>query len=104
MDSNSKLIGHWPLQDDTNDHSNHALETEDIDVELVDDAPTGCNGAGRFNGHSSKLELCDHPALSFGHDEFTFAAWIHTDMNADVAGDLFGRFDSVSRRGINLCL
>lgn len=103
MVSNSILIGHWPLQSDTKDHSDNALETRCADVELVDDAQFG--GAGRFNGRTSKLEIGNHPALNFGHDEFTFAAWIHTDaVHTDVVGDLFGRFDSTSRRGINLCL
>ena len=103
MDTNSNLIGHWPLQGDSNDHSENALETRCTDVELVEDAQSG--SAGRFNGRTSKLEISDHPALNLGQDEFTFSAWVKTEAtNADVVGDLFGKFDSASRKGINLCL
>ena len=96
------LVGHWPLRDDTADHSRHAHKTSAVDV-VIADAPEGAGPAGRFNGKTSALEVADHPALRPGCGDFSAAAWVWTDgVNADVVGDLVSKYDVSARKGWQL--
>ena len=100
------LIGHWPLTDNTNDHSPAGRPTKAVDVELGASGPSGKAGtAARFNGESALLEVADHDALHFGTREMTVAAWINSDENAvDVVGSVASKFDTDARKGLELAI
>ena len=100
------LIGHWPLADDTHDHSPVGHVTKAVDVELGVDGPGGKAGtAARFNGKGALLEVADHDALHFGTREMTVAAWVNSDENAiDVVGSVASKFDTDTRKGLELAI
>src|SRR5437867_2177010 len=100
------LIGHWPLSDDTDDHSPVGHTTRAVDVTLGAAGRGGKPGsAAIFNGESSRLEIADHPSLRVGSGDFTAAAWIRSDAeHGDVAGQILGKFDTQTRKGFHLYL
>ena len=103
-DLQTGLVGHWPLDRDTEDHSplSHKSQAADVDLGLAgrDGEP---NGAARFNGRSSVVEVADHDALRFRKGEFSVAAWVCTDeKDGDVVGDLVSKFDPDRRNGMQL--
>ena len=103
-DLSNSLLGHWPLASDTADHSTNQLATRAVGVTLGGAGPGGRrHAAAAFDGHESMLEIADHPALRFGHGDFTLAAWVCTDpAEGDIVGDILGKYDPETRRGVNL--
>lgn len=100
------LIGHWTLSGDTNDSSGHGHHGESMDVDLSASGPDGRpNGAARFDGRRSLIEVPASSSLNVGDGDFSLAVWVHTEEKLDDAiGDLLSKFDPVTRRGINLCI
>ena len=101
-DLTAGLIGHWPLSDDTDDHSSTRLTTRAVDVELGGPGRAGGGAAATFNGQTSHLEVDNHPAMQFERGELTAAAWICTEPSVDVVGSLLSKFDDEHRKGLNL--
>lgn len=103
MTCSPQPLAHWPLHSDIQDCSPLRHDTQFTEVALGFSGPHGQpNTAARFNGSTSFLQIADHPALRFGQNEFTFAAWIYTNENTDVIGDLCSRFDATTRNGFHL--
>lgn len=94
------LIAHWPLGLDARDHSSLQQDTRAIDVALGFPGPHGQpDSAARFNGQHSLLQT------SFAvPDEFTFAAWICTEGDTDIIGDVCSQFDSAKRNGFHVSI
>lgn len=100
------LLGHWPLAEDSNDHSPTGLPTQAVAVSLGAEGPGGRSGtAATFNGRMSLLEVPDHPALRLGTGDVTVAAWVRDDPgHADVMGDIVSKFDPAERKGLQLSI
>lgn len=102
----SDLLVHFPLASDTANHATPALRASATDVALGEAGPGGKPAtAARFNGESSVIEIGDHESLRFGNRDFSLAAWVRTDRpNADVAGEVMGKYDPRTRRGFNFLI
>ena len=100
------LRGHWKLAGDTKDTSGQGHDGENHGADLTAPGPDGkANGAARFNGTSTFIQVGSAKSLNLGKGDFTFAIWVHTeDQIDDAIGDLLNKFDPVARRGINLCI
>jgi hypothetical protein len=101
-----RLVGHWPLAADLDDHSEVRHRTDAAHVELGAPGPSGRPGtAARFDGRRSVLEAADHPTLRFGTGDLTVAAWVRSDLpDTDVVGDIVSKFDPQRRRGAVLSI
>ena len=99
-----ELVAHWPLARDPHDHSALGHQGKAEGVDLGAEGPSGRSGtAARFDGSAAAIEVPDHPALRFGRDDFTVAAWVRSDASdADVAGDILSKYDPDRRRGVQL--
>lgn len=106
MMKEDKLIGHWPLATDTDDHSGTGHSTRAVDVGLGAAGPDGnAGGAATFNGETSFIEIQDHPSLQLGANDFSLAAWVCDDRESDdVVGDLISKFDPDRRNGMQLSI
>jgi hypothetical protein len=90
------LIGHWKLAGDCQDHSGNGHHATNHGVDLQ---------TGAFNGTSSYLEVPHSPAFDMGNNEFSIAAWIHTESElSDAPGDILTKFDPAKRCGFNLTI
>jgi len=90
------LLGHWPLRGDCRDHSGNSRHGANHGVQLDD---------GGFDGRGAHIEVPAHTGLSFGVDDFTLAAWVHTEDDLeDVRGDILCGLDPGARRGFTLGL
>ncbi len=90
------LVGYWKLIGDSRDYSgneNHGLNH-------------GVNWqTGEFNGHDVWIEVPNSPSLTLGKQDFTISVWIYTEKDIDdVVGDVFSKYDSTQRRGVNLSI
>src|SRR5262245_7285111 len=98
------LVGHWKLAGDTEDYSgkdNHA-KNHGVDLNTMGPAP---GRAARFNGRDSFLEVRASPSLKLGKNDFSIAAWVHTDRDLDdTLGDIISQYDPIRRRGFHLSL
>lgn len=98
------LLAHWPLAVDYQDHSGggHHLVNHGAALAAVGQGDASSRAA-HFDGRDDYLEL---PAgLQLGSDDFTLAAWVHTDAElTDVLGDIVSQYDPVARRGFQLSL
>ena len=96
------LLGHWPLDTDTDDRSEFRHRAEVRNVESGHRAPDGRRGA-RFDGAGSVMRVSDCAALRTGSGDFAACSWIWTEEgNSDVVGDIISRFDHASRTGFSL--
>jgi hypothetical protein len=103
VQADSGLAGHWPLAGDCRDRSgngNHGLNHgADLTAKGSDGNP---NGAARFDGRQSWVEVKSGPSLSLGAKDFSIAAWVQTEEDLDdVLGDIVSKYDPVTRRGLN---
>jgi len=90
------LAGHWPFTGDLLDCSGNSNHGAGRNVALDDEGAV-------FNGKDSHVEIKRPTGLDWSGDEFTVAAWIHTEKDlADTAGDVMSRYDPESRKGFNL--
>lgn len=90
----TQLIGHWPLQKDSLDHSGHALPTSAENLTLSGDG-------AQFDGSTSRITVADHPLLQLGKKPMTLAAWVCTDELDDIVGSIACKYDFAARRGFN---
>ncbi|MFV0415105.1 MAG: hypothetical protein ACK5NG_01920 [Chthoniobacterales bacterium] len=74
-ESNIKPVGHWPLENDHRNRSEHELSSvaSEITYEEVDGYL-----AAIFHGPKSSLEVTDHPSLRTGDGDFSLSLWLHT--------------------------
>jgi hypothetical protein len=100
------LIGHWRLAGDAKDSSGQDNHGKNHGADLSAPGPDGKpNGAARFDGKKAFLEVPSSKSLNLGKGDFTLAVWAHTDERLDdVLGDLVGKYDPVTRRGVNWCI
>ena len=100
------LIGHWRFSGDANDASGRGNHGRAFAVDLTAPGPDGRpDGAARFDGKSSYVEVPASPALDLGKGDFTLAVWAHTEESLDdVLGDLVSKYDPAARRGLNWCI
>jgi hypothetical protein len=93
--STTKLLAHWPLRDDARDVVGGSHGTP-RNVRFGD-------GAARFNGVDSRVEVADADVLDVGTRDFSLAMWVNCETPmASTLGDLLSKFDASKRRGINL--
>src|SRR5262245_31297678 len=88
-------LAHWPLAADGRDISAHGLHAtpHSIGFSMVGRSERASISAG-FDGRASRLEIAPSDQLRLGHDDFTVAAWVHTDAAlADLPGDLVSQYD-----------
>ena len=91
------LVAHWTLASDARDRvgKHHAMNH-------------GVRFTGEhavFDGIDAWLEVPLSPALLFGKDDFSIAAWIHTkDELDDVLGDVMTCYDPQTRNGFTISL
>ena len=94
----ARLIAHWKLDEDCRDSSGNGHHGVNYGV-----VPGGDGAA--FNGLNSYIEVPDGEALNPGGNDFSVAAWVHTEGELDGAiGDVVSKFDFASRRGFSLSL
>ena len=100
----SGLLGYWKFDGDCKDHSGKANHGRGHGVDF---STVGRDGrpqtAARFDGLDDCVEVPHSASLRFGDRPFSVAAWIHLERDLDdVVGDIVSKFDSRSRRGLNL--
>ena len=89
------MIGHWKLQGDCRDYSGNDNHGINHGVELKGDAAA-------FDGKGSYIEALDSPSLRLGKGDFAIAVWVKcAGDGACVTGDIIGKYDSDSRKGLN---
>ena len=102
----ASLIGHWPLVNNSEDHSgngNHG-ESHNVSFDPSGGAP-GQGGAASFDGRTSLVTVASSESLQLGKDEFSIALWVHTaEKLDDVLGDLLSNYSGETRRGFNLSI
>lgn len=100
------LIAHWPLANDGRDISGNGLHATPYRIDFSVTGPSvHAPTAAGFDGRLSRLEVAANPLLRFGHEDFTLAAWIYTDVApGDIPGDILSQYDVRSRRGFHLSL
>ncbi|MBI2425304.1 MAG: LamG domain-containing protein [Candidatus Hydrogenedentes bacterium] len=96
VEAAASLVAHWPLTADASDASGNALHGMNHGVQF---APEGA----LFDGRGAHIEVPDAAGLDLGAEDFTVAAWVHTETALDdTLGDLVGKFDPATRTGLNL--
>lgn len=102
------LVGHWQLAGDCRDDSGSGNHARNHGADLTVAGPDGKpNGAARFDGRSSWLEVPASPSLRLGTGDFSIAAWVHISGDAeldDAYGDIVSQYDPVARRGFSLSI
>ncbi len=98
------LLGHWPLAGDCRDHSGNGNDGVNHGADLDASGPGGkLPGGAAFDGRGAFIEVPDGRSLRVGDGDFTVAAWLRTDEDlTDVIGDIVGKYDPTTRRGLNL--
>ncbi len=102
LQASTETIGHWPLREDSRDHSANQLATTAKNLSFETDLETGMESAV-FNGRSSVVEVSANAGLQLGTDDFSISLWAHTDQVLDdVIGDLVSCYDPQTRTGFHL--
>jgi hypothetical protein len=90
------LVAYWKLQGDCRDHSEKQNNGQNHHVDL---------NTGSFNGSDAYIEVENSKSLRLGEADFSITAEVYTEKDMRGAfGTLVSKFDSSSRRGINLAL
>ncbi|MCA8995962.1 MAG: LamG domain-containing protein [Planctomycetaceae bacterium] len=92
-----KLIAHFPLADDVQDHSGHGHDGSNHDVKFV--TATDGNRAAQFNGKSSWIGL-PTGLLPLDGDLTASVRVFVKPTTDDVPGDILSQYDPKTRRGI----
>lgn len=93
------LIAHWKLASDARDSSGNGHHAVNHGVKFSPD------GSADFDGVDAWLEVPVANELKLGQQEFSIAAWIHTDKALDdVLGDVITCYDPATRTGFTLSL
>jgi hypothetical protein len=93
--SHAKLIAHWPLASHSQDAcgANHGVARGVI----------WRDGGAAFDGQGGGIEVADSAGLQLGSKPFTVSAWIKCPKTLRGAhGDVFSKFDTARRCGVNL--
>ena len=97
------LVGHWPLNADARDISEHGLHAKSNGVEWRPAQPGEPSGSGHFDGRSASIDVTVHPSWNPGRGDFTFACWFNTeDTTDDNLGDIVSQYNATRRRGFHL--
>lgn len=98
--------GHWKLAGDLLDSSGNKNQASNHGADLEADGVKGQkNGAARFDGVESYIEIPSSPSLALGTGDFSLSLWLHTaEKMDDNLGDLVTKYDPQTRRGFNLSL
>lgn len=92
------LVAHWKLATDANDSADGEHHAVNHGVRFTDDGAV-------FDGARAWLEVPQSKSLQFGTDDFSVAAWIHTDKDLDdVLGDVMTCYDAKTRTGFTISL
>jgi hypothetical protein len=102
------LVAHWRLAGDCQDSSKHGNHAKNHGADFTAAGPNGRpNGAARFDGRTSWLEVPASPSLKLGTKDFTVAAWVQIsgdDELDDAYGDIVSQYDTATRRGFSLSI
>ncbi len=93
------VVAHYPLMKDARDHSGNGHHGENQDVHFG----VGANDvrSAEFNGTSSSIQLPDEVIPDQG--DFTISVRVLVESpTSDVPGDIFSKYDSQTRRGLQL--
>ena len=78
------LVGHWKLAGNTRDDSDQAHHGTAYGVDFGADGPDGKpNGAAKFDGRTSRIEIANRASLQLGSDDFSIALWVNTAGELD---------------------
>src|SRR5262245_5447156 len=102
MQTDSALLGHWPLAGDTRDASGGGNHAENRGADLTAPGPPGRPAAARLRGDGGAIVVPRSAALRLGTGDFSLALWVNTSVEDDVVGDIANKYDPVRRRGLNL--
>ncbi|HAA72402.1 MAG TPA: hypothetical protein DCE55_24910 [Planctomycetaceae bacterium] len=101
--SAARLVGHWPLAEDTRDVVG-TLPGKPTNVTFGRTAGSA-KAAAIFNGRDSVITIPAGAALQLGTRDFSLTAWVKCDVPLrNTLGDLVSQFDPAARRGFNLHL
>jgi hypothetical protein len=102
----SKLIGHWPLQETVTDLSENHWKSTGTGIRFETDGPTAkLAKSAAFDGITSVIEVTEVKGLRMSREPFTVAAWIRAEETSDdVPGDIVSQYDPQSRTGFHLGL
>jgi hypothetical protein len=90
------LVGHWKLQGDCRDYSDHGNHGVNHGVEL---------DTGTFDGASAYIEVPASDSLHLGQGDFAICLWIYMETEPDdIVGDVIDMYDPAVRRGITLSI
>ena len=99
----ARLVGHWPLTQDTRDVVG-TLRGKPTNIEFGR-AAGSARMAAIFNGRDSVIEIPAGDVLKLGTRDFSLTAWVKCEMPLrNTLGDLVSQFDPATRRGFNLHL
>jgi hypothetical protein len=99
-----KLLAHWKMDGHCRDSagSHHG---EQNNIQFVPGHDGHPEGAAKFDGKNSVVEVADHEDFHFDTREFSIAVWVNTPQDLDsVIGDVFSKYDPHRRRGVNLSI
>lgn len=101
-----ELIGHWPLQETSDDVSPGHLKLQSSGITFDANGPTTqITKSARFDGLKSVITVDASSALQLSTQSFSVAAWVNAaDLEGDVPGDLLSQYDPASRTGFHLGL
>ncbi len=101
-DNGDSLSGHWPLSENAEDVSGNQLPTRAHGALSFEGSG---DKAGVFDGRSAWLEVATGKERQIGQDDFSVAAWIHTEAAMDdFPGDIISQYDLSNRKGFHLSL
>ena len=98
----ASLLGHWPLEKDSEDLSGFKRHPANYAVSFERPAPDG-RPAAYFNGRDAWLELSPDLMPALKNEDFSISMEIYVNTALDDAlGDLISQFDAETRTGFTL--
>lgn len=95
-----RLLGHWPLRVDAQDHSGHGRHATNRGVVWTAD-----HAAAHFQTRGAFLEVPAAQVPPRGTGDFSIALWLQADdSGAEFPGDLLSQYDPARRRGFQLAI
>lgn len=97
-----KLVANWKLHGGVNDSTGSA-HGKAHNVQYVAGIDGESDGAALFNGIDSGIEVINPGTCLTGTNEFSISMWVNTNEKfTGVYGDILQKYDTQSRRGLNL--
>ena len=102
----SRLVGHWPLQGNTDEQSGSGWSSTSIGIAFDESGPTKTlTKSATFDGTASVIEVTEITKKTLSNQPFSVAAWINpSDASDDVPGDIIRQYDPAQRTGFHLGL